>query len=96
MTCVCVSVAYVNAYTGVVMLRFRKVHYQLLWSALPFITSIWSQGKKVQCFFNCIHVGGERISVWSRREHAYRTFQTFQTLFILIYFRGSQSYTVYR
>nr|ADO28109.1 ribonuclease p/mrp protein subunit pop5 [Ictalurus furcatus] len=52
------SVAYVNAYTGVVVLRFRKVHYQLLWSALPFISSIWSQGKKVQCFFNCIHVGG--------------------------------------
>ncbi|KAI5622148.1 ribonuclease P/MRP protein subunit POP5, partial [Silurus asotus] len=52
------TVTYVNAYTGVVILRFRKAHYQLLWSALPFITSIWNQGQKVQCFFNCIHVGG--------------------------------------
>uniref|UniRef100_A0A3B1J691 POP5 homolog, ribonuclease P/MRP subunit n=1 Tax=Astyanax mexicanus TaxID=7994 RepID=A0A3B1J691_ASTMX len=52
------AVRYVNAYTGVVMLRFRKAHYQLLWSALPFITSIWKQGQRVPCFFNCIHVGG--------------------------------------
>ncbi|KAF5891288.1 ribonuclease P/MRP protein subunit POP5 [Clarias magur] len=49
---------YLNAYTGVVILRLRKAHYQLLWSALPFITSIFSQGQRVQCFFNCIHVGG--------------------------------------
>ncbi|KAK3566310.1 hypothetical protein QTP86_032230 [Hemibagrus guttatus] len=52
------TVTYLNAYTGVVILRFRKAHFQLLWSALPFISSIWSQGQKVQCFFNCIHVGG--------------------------------------
>ncbi|GAA6082001.1 ribonuclease P/MRP protein subunit POP5, partial [Tachysurus ichikawai] len=49
---------YVNAYTGVVILRFRKSHFRLMWSALPFISSIWSRGQKVQCFFNCIHVGG--------------------------------------
>ncbi|XP_053360513.1 ribonuclease P/MRP protein subunit POP5 [Clarias gariepinus] len=52
------TVTYLNAYTGVVILRFRKAHYQLLWSALPFITNIFSHGQKVQCFFNCIHVGG--------------------------------------
>lgn len=63
------SVTYVNAYTGVVMLRFRKAHYQLLWSALPFITSIWNQGQKLPCFFNCIHVGGKRTSMWRHGEH---------------------------
>ncbi|XP_027035222.2 ribonuclease P/MRP protein subunit POP5 [Tachysurus fulvidraco] len=52
------TVTYVNAYTGVVILRFRKSHFRLMWSALPFISSIWSRGQKVQCFFNCIHVGG--------------------------------------
>ncbi|XP_026851853.2 ribonuclease P/MRP protein subunit POP5 [Electrophorus electricus] len=52
------SVTYVNAYTGVVLLRFRKAHYRLLWSALPFVTSIWSRGQKVPCFFNCVHIGG--------------------------------------
>ncbi|XP_066500071.1 ribonuclease P/MRP protein subunit POP5 [Hoplias malabaricus] len=52
------AVAYLNAYTGVVMLRFRKAHYQLMWSALPFITSIGNQSQRVPCFFNCIHVGG--------------------------------------
>ncbi|XP_062855661.1 ribonuclease P/MRP protein subunit POP5 [Trichomycterus rosablanca] len=52
------SVTYVNAYTGIVIVRFRKAHYRLLWSALPFITSVWSQGQKIQCFFNCIHIGG--------------------------------------
>ncbi|XP_072537250.1 ribonuclease P/MRP protein subunit POP5 [Salminus brasiliensis] len=52
------AVAYLNAYTGVVMLRFRKSHYRILWSALPFINCIWKHGQKVQCFFNCIHVGG--------------------------------------
>ncbi|XP_007229398.1 ribonuclease P/MRP protein subunit POP5 isoform X2 [Astyanax mexicanus] len=57
------AVRYVNAYTGVVMLRFRKAHYQLLWSALPFITSIWKQGQRVPCFFNCIHVGAEKQQV---------------------------------
>ncbi|KAK2840621.1 hypothetical protein Q7C36_012200 [Tachysurus vachellii] len=52
------TVTYVNAYTGVVILRFRKSHFRLMWSALPFISSIWSHGQKVQCFFNCVHVGG--------------------------------------
>ncbi|XP_076849949.1 ribonuclease P/MRP protein subunit POP5 isoform X1 [Brachyhypopomus gauderio] len=52
------SVTYVNAYTGVVLLRLRKAHYRLLWSALPFVTRIWSRGQNLQCFFNCIHIGG--------------------------------------
>ncbi|KAL6456355.1 hypothetical protein MHYP_G00348980 [Metynnis hypsauchen] len=52
------AVTYLNAYTGVVLLRFRKAYYQLLWSALPFISFIWTQGQKVPCFFNCIYVGG--------------------------------------
>ncbi|KAL7884040.1 hypothetical protein AOLI_G00068100 [Acnodon oligacanthus] len=52
------GVTYLNAYTGVVILRFRKAYYQLLWSALPFINCIETQGQKVPCFFNCIHVGG--------------------------------------
>ncbi|KAI4884272.1 hypothetical protein NFI96_014358 [Prochilodus magdalenae] len=52
------AVTYLNAYTGMVILRFRKAHYQLLWSALPFINSICSRGQRVPCFFNCVHVGG--------------------------------------
>ncbi|XP_076849950.1 ribonuclease P/MRP protein subunit POP5 isoform X2 [Brachyhypopomus gauderio] len=56
------SVTYVNAYTGVVLLRLRKAHYRLLWSALPFVTRIWSRGQNLQCFFNCIHIGGKRAS----------------------------------
>ncbi|XP_030641224.1 ribonuclease P/MRP protein subunit POP5 [Chanos chanos] len=52
------SVKYVNAHTGVVLLRCRKGHYRLIWSALPFITGIESRGQRVQCFLNCLHVGG--------------------------------------
>ncbi|XP_029999973.1 ribonuclease P/MRP protein subunit POP5 [Sphaeramia orbicularis] len=52
------SVKYLNAHTGIVFLRFPKNCYKLLWSALPFITSIESRGHKISCFFNCLHVGG--------------------------------------
>ncbi|XP_041856447.1 ribonuclease P/MRP protein subunit POP5 [Melanotaenia boesemani] len=52
------SVKYLNAHTGVVFLRFRKRCYKLLWSALPFITSIQCRGQKISCFLNCLHVGG--------------------------------------
>ncbi|KAJ8379450.1 hypothetical protein SKAU_G00002280 [Synaphobranchus kaupii] len=52
------AVKYLNAHTGVVFLRCRKSHYRLLWSALPFITSVESRGQRVPCFFNCLHVGG--------------------------------------
>ncbi|XP_028857198.1 ribonuclease P/MRP protein subunit POP5 [Denticeps clupeoides] len=52
------SVKYVNGPTGVVLLRCRKSHYRLVWSAVTFISSIESRRRKVQCSFNCIHVGG--------------------------------------
>ncbi|XP_030594078.1 ribonuclease P/MRP protein subunit POP5 [Archocentrus centrarchus] len=51
-------VKYLNAHTGIVFLRFPKRCYKLLWSALPFITSIETRGQKIPCFFNCLHVGG--------------------------------------
>ncbi|KPP67579.1 hypothetical protein Z043_113808 [Scleropages formosus] len=54
----CFSVKYLNAHTGVVFLRCRKSHYRMLWSALPFISSLESRGQRVPCFFNCLHVGG--------------------------------------
>ncbi|XP_017538213.1 ribonuclease P/MRP protein subunit POP5 [Pygocentrus nattereri] len=71
------KVTYLNAYTGVVMLRFRKAFYQLLWSALPFINSIGPQGRKVPCFFNCIYVGGtiktcQKFLVRYDRQQLYR------------------------
>ncbi|XP_056585534.1 ribonuclease P/MRP protein subunit POP5 [Triplophysa dalaica] len=55
-----VNVKYLNALTGVVFIRCRKAHYRLIWSALPFITHLENRGQpqNVQCFFNCIHVGG--------------------------------------
>ncbi|KAM6930762.1 ribonuclease P/MRP protein subunit POP5 [Xenentodon cancila] len=53
-----VSVKYLNAHTGIVLLRFPKRCYKFLWSALPFITKIENRGKKVSCFLNCLHVGG--------------------------------------
>ncbi|XP_059193359.1 ribonuclease P/MRP protein subunit POP5 [Centropristis striata] len=52
------SVKYLNAHTGIVFLRFPKRCYKLLWSALPFITSIENRGQIIPCFLNCLHVGG--------------------------------------
>ncbi|XP_034451127.1 ribonuclease P/MRP protein subunit POP5 [Hippoglossus hippoglossus] len=52
------SVKYLNAHTGMVFLRFPKKCYKLLWSALPFITSIEVRGQNIPCFLNCVHVGG--------------------------------------
>ncbi|KAK2902434.1 hypothetical protein Q8A73_012180 [Channa argus] len=52
------SVKYLNAHTGIVFLRFPKRCYKLLWSALPFITSVEARGQKIPCFLNCLHVGG--------------------------------------
>ncbi|XP_010874622.1 ribonuclease P/MRP protein subunit POP5 [Esox lucius] len=52
------SVKYLNAHTGIVFLRCRKSHYRLIWSALPFITSLENRGQRVPCFLNCLHVGG--------------------------------------
>uniref|UniRef100_A0A8C2J972 Ribonuclease P/MRP protein subunit POP5 n=1 Tax=Cyprinus carpio TaxID=7962 RepID=A0A8C2J972_CYPCA len=53
-----VIVKYLNAHTGVVLIRSRKKHYRLIWSALSFITCIENRGQMVQCFLNCLHVGG--------------------------------------
>ncbi|KAI5235274.1 ribonuclease P/MRP protein subunit POP5 [Manis pentadactyla] len=52
------AVRYLNAYTGIVLLRCRKEFYQLLWSALPFITYLENKGNRYACFLNTIHVGG--------------------------------------
>ncbi|KAG7281802.1 hypothetical protein CRUP_037083 [Coryphaenoides rupestris] len=52
------SVKYVNAHTGIIFLRCPKTSYRLIWSALPFITSIEKRGVKIPCFVNCLHVGG--------------------------------------
>ncbi|EDM13898.1 processing of precursor 5, ribonuclease P/MRP family (S. cerevisiae) (predicted), isoform CRA_a [Rattus norvegicus] len=52
------AVRYLNAYTGVVLLRCRKDFYQLVWSALPFITCLENKGHRYSCFFNTLHVGG--------------------------------------
>ncbi|XP_042372802.1 ribonuclease P/MRP protein subunit POP5-like, partial [Plectropomus leopardus] len=49
---------YLNVDTGIVLLRFPKSCYKLLWSALPFITGIETRGQKIPCFLNCLHVGG--------------------------------------
>ncbi|XP_037537155.1 ribonuclease P/MRP protein subunit POP5 isoform X1 [Nematolebias whitei] len=51
-------VKYLNAHTGIVFLRFPKRCYKLLWSALPFITSIETRRQTIPCFLNCLHVGG--------------------------------------
>ncbi|XP_074869354.1 ribonuclease P/MRP protein subunit POP5 isoform X1 [Carettochelys insculpta] len=52
------SVKYLNAYTGIVLLRCRKDFYRLLWSALPFITYLENRNQRYSCFFNTLHVGG--------------------------------------
>ncbi|XP_053313212.1 ribonuclease P/MRP protein subunit POP5 [Spea bombifrons] len=55
---VSLSVKYMNAYTGVILLRCRKDFYHLLWSSLPFITSLDNRGQRCPCFINTLHVGG--------------------------------------
>lgn len=40
------------------LLRCRKDFYQLVWSALPFITCLENKGHRYPCFFNTLHVGG--------------------------------------
>ncbi|XP_030074638.1 ribonuclease P/MRP protein subunit POP5 [Microcaecilia unicolor] len=52
------AVKYVNAYTGIVLIRCRKAFYQLFWSSLPFITCLESRGQRFPCFFNTLHVSG--------------------------------------
>ncbi|CAL8343383.1 unnamed protein product [Lota lota] len=52
------SVKYVNAHTGILFLRCPKSSYRLIWSALPFITSVERKGRRISCFLSCLHVGG--------------------------------------
>ncbi|KAM4809502.1 ribonuclease P/MRP protein subunit POP5 [Rhinophrynus dorsalis] len=52
------SVKYLNAYTGIILLRCRKDFYQLLWTSIPFITSLDNRGQRCPCFINTLHVGG--------------------------------------
>ncbi|XP_022373245.1 ribonuclease P/MRP protein subunit POP5 isoform X2 [Enhydra lutris kenyoni] len=52
------AVRYLNAYTGVVLLRCRKEFYHLVCSALPFITYLENKGHRYPCFLNTLHVGG--------------------------------------
>uniref|UniRef100_A0A8C3FX55 Ribonuclease P/MRP protein subunit POP5 n=1 Tax=Chrysemys picta bellii TaxID=8478 RepID=A0A8C3FX55_CHRPI len=52
------TVKYLNAYTGIVLLRCRKDFYRLLWSALPFVTYLENRNQRYSCFFNTLHVGG--------------------------------------
>ncbi|KAK6476365.1 UNVERIFIED_CONTAM: hypothetical protein FKN15_067506 [Acipenser sinensis] len=52
------AVKYLNAYTGILLLRCRKEHYRLLWSALPFIIHLESRGQRQPCRISSIHVGG--------------------------------------
>eukprot|EP00061_Rhincodon_typus_P014483 g41521.t1 len=51
-------VKYLNAYTGIVLIRCRKDFYRLLWSAMQLITFLESKNQKYPCFFNTLHVGG--------------------------------------
>ncbi|XP_048411660.1 ribonuclease P/MRP protein subunit POP5 [Stegostoma tigrinum] len=52
------AVKYLNAYTGIVLIRCRKDFYRLLWSAMQLITFLESKNQKYPCFFNTLHVGG--------------------------------------
>uniref|UniRef100_W5M4X9 Ribonuclease P/MRP protein subunit POP5 n=1 Tax=Lepisosteus oculatus TaxID=7918 RepID=W5M4X9_LEPOC len=52
------AVKYLNARTGVLFLRCRKSHYRLIWSALPFVSSLESRGQRLPCAVDCLHVGG--------------------------------------
>ncbi|XP_069475875.1 ribonuclease P/MRP protein subunit POP5 [Ambystoma mexicanum] len=55
---VSLSVKYLNAYTGIVLIRCRKEFYQVVWSSLPFITCLMGRNQQYPCFFNTLHVGG--------------------------------------
>ncbi|KAM4706464.1 ribonuclease P/MRP protein subunit POP5 isoform 2-T2 [Discoglossus pictus] len=57
------SVKYLNAYTGIILIRCRKAFHQLLWSSLPFITSLDNRGQRCSCFINTLHVGEERDTI---------------------------------
>ncbi|NXX95624.1 POP5 protein, partial [Centropus bengalensis] len=52
------TVKYLNAYTGVVLLRCRKDACGLLCSALPFVRQLESRNQRYPCVLNTLHVGG--------------------------------------
>ncbi|XP_053556503.1 ribonuclease P/MRP protein subunit POP5 [Bombina bombina] len=52
------TVKYLNAYTGIILFRCRKDFHKLLWTSLPFITSLDNWGQKCPCFINTLHVAG--------------------------------------
>lgn len=54
---VSLAVKYLNAYTGIVLLRCRREFYQMLWSIIPFITTIESKHQRYPCIFHTLHVG---------------------------------------
>ncbi|XP_018412902.1 PREDICTED: ribonuclease P/MRP protein subunit POP5 [Nanorana parkeri] len=55
---IALSVRYLNAYTGIILIRCRKDYHQLLWSSLPFITNLENRGQRYPCFINTLHIGG--------------------------------------
>ncbi|XP_040206154.1 ribonuclease P/MRP protein subunit POP5 [Rana temporaria] len=55
---IALTVKYLNAYTGIILLRCRKDYHQFLWSSLPFITSLENRGQRYPCLINTLHVAG--------------------------------------
>lgn len=86
-----VSVKYLNAHTGVVFLRFPKGCYKLLWSALPFITSVESRGRIIPCFFNCLHVGGKAKKEKKTQNNVEVPFKILIYLKRLLFYRNNQN-----
>lgn len=52
------AVRYLNAYTGVVLLRCRRDFCALLCSALPFVAQLDARGQRHPGFLRTLHVGG--------------------------------------
>ncbi|XP_069789085.1 ribonuclease P/MRP protein subunit POP5 [Narcine bancroftii] len=52
------EVTYLNAYTGVVLIRCQKDFCRMLSTALLFITFLENKNQKFPCFFNTLHVAG--------------------------------------
>ncbi|XP_078277297.1 ribonuclease P/MRP protein subunit POP5 [Rhinoraja longicauda] len=52
------EVTYLNAYTGIVLIRCQKDFYRILSTTLLFITFLENKNQKFPCFFNTLHVAG--------------------------------------
>ncbi|XP_062399960.1 ribonuclease P/MRP protein subunit POP5 isoform X2 [Sardina pilchardus] len=52
------SALLILSFAGVILIRCRKSHYRILWSALPFMSCLENRGQKVPCSINCLHIGG--------------------------------------